>query len=107
MVTSMQGAEKRSLYLQLLRRVGEAFQQDDLAVDNLLATISPEARSMLLKYGSAELRAALSKRIAGAAERRGAAGHDQRTDSGRIASAAPGWPAGIREAIAGTLRDAG
>lgn len=64
MVTSMQGAEKRSLYLQLLRRVGEAFQQDDLAVDNLLATISPEARSMLLKYGSAELRAALSKRIA-------------------------------------------
>jgi len=42
-----------------------------------------------------------------AAERRGAAGHDQRTDSGRIASAAPGWPAGIREAIAGTLRDAG
>ena len=64
MVTAMQGAEKRGLYLQLLRRVGEAFQQDDLAIDNLLATLSPEERSMLLKYGSAELRAVLSKRIA-------------------------------------------
>jgi hypothetical protein len=64
MVTSMQGADKRNLYLQLLRRVGEAFQHDDLAVDNLLATMSPEERSMLLKYGSVELRAVLSKRIA-------------------------------------------
>lgn len=64
MVTSIRGVDKRNLYLQLLRRVGEALQQDDFAVDNLLAAMSPEERSMLLKYGSTELRATLAKRIA-------------------------------------------
>lgn len=64
MPTTMHGADKRSLYLQLLRCVGKVFQQGNLAVDNLLETISPEERSMLLKYGSAELRAVLSRRIA-------------------------------------------
>ncbi len=64
MATSMQGADKRNAYLQLLRRVGEAFHQDDLAIDNLLMSLSPEERSMLLRYCCIELQAVLAKRIA-------------------------------------------
>lgn len=64
MVTGMQGAAKREQYLALLRRVGEAYQQNDAAVEDLLAELSPEDRAMLLRYSVPGLRALLAKGIA-------------------------------------------
>lgn len=64
MAAHMKGADKRKQYLELLRRIGEAFKQDDDAVQDVLAALTPEARAMLLKYSAAQLRPRLAKRIA-------------------------------------------
>ncbi len=64
MVGRVKGPDKRKQYLELLRRVGEASKQGDDAVQNALAALTPEARAMLLKYGAAQLRPRLAKRIA-------------------------------------------
>lgn len=64
MTTGMHGGANRKQYLDLLRRVGGAFQQRDEALEAVLAALSPEDRAMLLRYSTPELRALLAKRIA-------------------------------------------
>lgn len=64
MHTTMKGTTKRKRYLELLPRIGEAFQEGDQAVENLLAALSPDDRAMLLRYPAVGLRALLAKLVA-------------------------------------------